>query len=58
MMGTLKGFPYPPALWLRWAKPSSAYAFVMGSLEGWLGGLAGPLPMGRLQLTKVGSRGS
>jgi hypothetical protein len=26
-MGTLKGFPNPPALWLRWAKPSYAYAF-------------------------------
>ena len=26
-MGTLKGFPNPPALWLRRAKPASAYAF-------------------------------
>jgi hypothetical protein len=25
-MGTLKGFPNPPALWLRRAKPASAYA--------------------------------
>ena len=25
-MGTLRGFTSPPALWLRWAKPSSAYA--------------------------------
>jgi hypothetical protein len=25
-MGTLKGFPTPPALWLRQAKPASAYA--------------------------------
>jgi len=25
-MGTLKGFPNPPALWLRRAKPGSAYA--------------------------------
>jgi hypothetical protein len=25
-MGTLGGFPNPPALWLRWAKPTYAYA--------------------------------
>jgi hypothetical protein len=25
-MGTLGGFPNPPALWLRRAKPASAYA--------------------------------
>jgi hypothetical protein len=25
-MGTLGGFPNPPALWLRRAKPGSAYA--------------------------------
>src|SRR5688572_33012707 len=25
-MGTLKGFPNPPAVWLRRAKPASAYA--------------------------------
>jgi len=29
MMGTLGGFPNPPALWLRRAKPASANA------EGW-----------------------
>ena len=35
VMGTLGGFPYPPALWLRRAKPGSAYAFVlMGTLGG------------------------
>jgi hypothetical protein len=27
-MGTLGGFPYPPALWLRRAKPGSAYAII------------------------------
>jgi hypothetical protein len=32
-MGTLKGFPNPPALWLRLAKPAFAYA-VMGTLKG------------------------
>jgi len=36
-MGTLGGspggFPYPPALWLRRAKPGYAYA-VMGTLIG------------------------
>ena len=26
MMGTLGGFPNPPAHWLRWAKPTYAYA--------------------------------
>jgi hypothetical protein len=26
IMGTLKAFPYPLALWLRWAKPSFANA--------------------------------
>ena len=26
LMGTLKGFPNPPALWLRWAKPTCANA--------------------------------
>jgi hypothetical protein len=26
MMGTLRGFPNPPALWLRWAKPTFANA--------------------------------
>jgi hypothetical protein len=25
-METLEGFPNPPALWLRWAKPTSANA--------------------------------
>jgi hypothetical protein len=25
-MGTLRGFPNPPALWLRRAKPGYAYA--------------------------------
>ena len=33
-MGTLEGFPNPPALWLRQAKPAFAYAIVMGTLEG------------------------
>jgi len=31
-MGTLGGFPNPPALWLRRAKLGFAYAFVMGML--------------------------
>ena len=31
-MGTQGGFPNPPALWLRRAKPGSAYAIVMGTL--------------------------
>jgi hypothetical protein len=30
-MGTLKGFPTPPALWLRRAKPGYAYA-IRGTL--------------------------
>ena len=30
IMGTLGGFPYPPALWLRRAKPASANA-IMGT---------------------------
>ncbi len=33
-MGTLKGFPNPPALWLRRAKPAYAYAGTMGTLKG------------------------
>jgi hypothetical protein len=32
-MGTLKGFPNPPALWLRRAKPAFANALVMGTFE-------------------------
>jgi hypothetical protein len=32
LMGTLGGFPNPPALWLRQAEPASAHA-IMGSLE-------------------------
>jgi len=32
-MGTLGGFPTPPALWLRRAKPAFAYA-IMGTLGG------------------------
>jgi hypothetical protein len=28
MMGTLGGFPNSPALWLRWAKPTYAYAVI------------------------------
>ena len=32
-MGTLGGFPNPPALWLRRAKPAFAYA-IMGTLKG------------------------
>ena len=28
MMGTLGGFPNPPALWLRPAKPAYAYALM------------------------------
>jgi hypothetical protein len=32
-MGTLKGFPNPPALWLWRAKPAFAYA-IMGTLKG------------------------
>jgi hypothetical protein len=31
-MGTLKGFPDAPALWLRRAKPAYAYA-IMGTLK-------------------------
>ena len=33
-MGTLEGFPYPPAVRLRRAKPGYAYATNMGTLEG------------------------
>ena len=36
-MGTLGGFPSPPALWLQRAKPAFAYAFM-----GTLGGFASP----------------
>ena len=32
-MGTLRGFPFPPALWLRRAKPACANA-IMGTLRG------------------------
>jgi hypothetical protein len=32
-MGTLRGFPCPPALWLRRAKPAFADA-IMGTLRG------------------------
>ena len=32
-MGTLKGFPNPPAIWLRRAKPAYANA-IMGTLKG------------------------
>ena len=32
-MGTLKGFPSPPALWLRQAEPAFANA-IMGTLKG------------------------
>ena len=32
-MGTLGGFPNPPTLWLRQAKPAFAYA-IMGTLGG------------------------
>ena len=31
VMGTLKGFPNPPALWLRRAKPAYAYAIMNGN---------------------------
>jgi hypothetical protein len=33
-MGTLEGFPNPPALWLCRAKPGSAYAIESGTLGG------------------------
>jgi decaprenyl-phosphate phosphoribosyltransferase len=33
-MGTLRGFPNPPALWLRRAKLGYAYAILMGTLRG------------------------
>ena len=54
-MGTLGGFPNPPALWLRRAKPGYAYA-IMGTL----GGFASPsapadppyLPLAALGLAK------
>jgi hypothetical protein len=43
-METLGGFPYLPALWLRWAKPISAYAN-METLGGFLPfGDVGPAP--------------
>ena len=42
-MGTLKGFPNPPALWLRRAKPAFAYA-VMGTLKGFRSALGTALP--------------
>ena len=32
-MGNMRGFPNPPALWLRRAKPAFAYA-IMGTLRG------------------------
>ena len=32
-IGTLGGFPNPPALWLRRAKPACAYA-IMGTIKG------------------------
>ncbi len=32
-MGTLEGFPNPPALWLRRAKPGFAYAIIANGLR-------------------------
>jgi hypothetical protein len=43
IMGTLKGFPNPPALWLRRAKPAFAYA-IMGTLKGFAPPFGPPRP--------------
>jgi hypothetical protein len=40
-MGTLEGFPNPPALWLRQAKPAYAYA-IMGTPKGFRQGRSAP----------------
>ena len=42
-MGTLRGFPTPPALRLRRAKPALAYA-IMGTLEGFASPFGPPRP--------------
>ena len=42
-MGTLRGFPTPPALRLRRAKPALAYA-IMGTLEGFASPFGPPTP--------------
>ena len=44
-MGTLKGFPTPPAIWLRRAKPAFAYA-IMGTLAGFPFPPYAPAPTG------------
>ena len=51
-MGTLGGFPNPPALWLRRAKPAFAYA-VMGTLKGFRSALGTRHP----PYTPLASRG-
>ena len=48
-MGTLKGFPNPPALWLRRAKPAYAYA-IMGTPRGFCAALAGQQAVGKARL--------
>ena len=54
-MGTLKGFPNPPALWLWRAKPAFAYA-MMGTLGGFASPFgpppATPAPLAALGLAK------
>jgi len=49
-MGTLKGFPNPPALWLRWANPTYANALI-----GILGRSLTPPRALWLRRTKLGS---
>ena len=52
LMGTLGGFPNPPALWLRRAKPAFAYA-IMGTLGGFASPF-GPPPAPSSPLASVG----
>ena len=51
-MGTLKGFPNPPALWLRRAKPACAHA-IMGTLKGFAPPF-GPPPATATPLASLG----
>jgi hypothetical protein len=49
-MGTLKGFPCPPALWLRRAKPAFAHALMVPFARRF------PARLGLGLLQKIGAR--
>ena len=60
-MGTLKGFPYPPALWL-WRAKSAFAAAIMGTLKGFAPPFgsppATPTPLASLGLAKPSRAGA